>query len=83
MIADNLDLFGPPAVTYPRVPHPAPVSLQIVDLVEETAQMGLLAFELKRDPKKAQRAMPKTFRSAYPDATCCGISTENVAEFLI
>lgn len=56
---------------------------QEVDLIEETAQMGLRAFELKRDPKKAQRALPKTFRSAYPEAACYGISTENVAEFLI
>lgn len=45
--------------------------------------MGLRAFALKRDPKKAQRALPKTFRSAYPEAACYGISTENVAEFLI
>lgn len=56
---------------------------QEIDLVEETAQQGLRAFELKRDPQKAQRALPKTFRSAYPEAVCRGISMANVSEFLI
>lgn len=54
---------------------------QEVDLVEETAD-GLKAYELKWNPLKARDAISATFRSAYPNALCFGVSPENCAEFL-
>lgn len=55
---------------------------QEVDLVEESA-VGLRAFELKLDPKKAARGLSKTFTNAYPNAVCRGVSVADYNEFLM
>jgi predicted AAA+ superfamily ATPase len=54
---------------------------QEVDLVEESAS-GVKAFEFKWNPRKARVSLPKTFRSAYPDAECSVVTPETVLEFL-
>lgn len=55
---------------------------QEVDLVEESAS-GLNAFELKWNPAKATGSICKTFRNAYPDAKCIGVSPRNGFEHLL
>ena len=55
---------------------------QEVDLVEESAG-GLKAFELKWNPRKAHDPICATFRNAYPEAECLGVSTRDYAERLI
>ena len=54
---------------------------QEVDLVEESA-FGIKAFEFKWSPRKAGVSLPKTFRTAYPDADCRTITPDAVFEFL-
>ena len=54
---------------------------QEVDLVEESAS-DLRAFEFKWNPRKGDTPLPKTFRSAYPEAACRTITPQNVFEFL-
>ena len=54
---------------------------QEVDLVEESAS-DLRAFEFKWNPRKGDTPIPKTFRSAYPEAACRTITPQNVFEFL-
>lgn len=55
---------------------------QEIDFIEESAA-GLRAYEIKWNPKKAGRPLPRTFANAYPAALTFGISPENVYEFLI
>ena len=54
---------------------------QEVDLVEESA-FGIKAFEFKWTPRKAGAPLPKTFRTAYPNADCRTITPDTVFEFL-
>ncbi len=54
---------------------------QEVDLVEESA-FGIKAFEFKWNPRKAGVPLPKTFRTAYPNADCRTITPDTVFEFL-
>ena len=54
---------------------------QEVDLMEESAS-GMKAFEFKWNPRKGKTAPSKTFRSAYPDAVCRTITSQDVLEFL-
>ena len=54
---------------------------QEVDLVEESA-FGIKAFEFKWNPRKAGAPLPKTFRTAYPNADCRTITPDTVFEFL-
>ena len=54
---------------------------QEVDLVEESAS-GMKAFEFKWNPRKGKTVPSKTFRSAYPVATCHTITPQDVLEFL-
>ncbi len=55
---------------------------QEVDLVEESAD-GLRAFELKWNPAKAGNSICGTFRNAYREAECIGVSPRNCAEQLL
>lgn len=54
---------------------------QEVDYLEETSG-ELRAFEVKWNPKKAEKAINKTFTSAYPEAICRGVSPENYMEVI-
>ena len=55
---------------------------QEVDLIEETAS-GLSAYEVKWNPTKLDKAMSKTFLSAYPQAECHGVSPQNYISHFI
>ena len=55
---------------------------QEIDLVEESAS-GLRAFELKWNPAKVADSICETFRNAYPDAQCIGVSPRNGFEHLL
>ena len=55
---------------------------QEVDLIEESAE-GLTAFELKWSPKKVRNSICSTFRNAYPEAACIGVSPHNCVEHLL
>lgn len=55
---------------------------QEVDLIEETAS-GLSAYEVKWNPAKLNKAMSKTFLSAYPQAECHGVSPQNYISHFI
>lgn len=55
---------------------------QEVDLIEETAS-GLSAYEVKWNPAKLNKAMSKTFLSAYPQAECHGVSPQNYIPYFI
>lgn len=53
-----------------------------VDLVEESAG-ELRAFEIKWNPRKAEKPLSRTFRAAYPTAVCAGISPDRYVDYLI
>lgn len=55
---------------------------QEVDLIEETAS-GLSAYEVKWNPAKLNKAMSKTFLSAYPQAECHGVSPQNYISYFL
>lgn len=55
---------------------------QEVDLIEETAS-GLSAYEVKWNPAKLNKAMSKTFLSAYPQTECHGVSPQNYISHFI
>ena len=55
---------------------------QEVDLIEETAS-GLSAYKVKWNPAKLNKAMSKTFLSAYPQAECYGVSPQNYISHFI
>lgn len=53
-----------------------------VDLVEESAA-GLRAFEVKWNPRKAEKPLSRAFRAAYPTAVCAGIAPDRYVDYLI
>ncbi len=54
-----------------------------IDYIEESIESGLVAYEFKWSPSKAQKAKcPKRFASAYPDATWKCVSRDNYVEFV-
>ena len=55
---------------------------QEVDLIEESAT-GLNAYEVKWNAAKANKAMSKTFLSAYPQVQCHGVSPQNYISLLM
>lgn len=55
---------------------------QEVDYVEESGS-DLRAFEVKWNPRKAEKAISRTFRTAYPNAVCQGLSPKNYMDILL
>jgi hypothetical protein len=55
---------------------------QEVDLIEESA-IGLDAYEVKWNADKANKAMSRTFLSAYPHVRSHGVSPQNYIPLLM
>ena len=51
--------------------------VDLIDLIEESAT-GLAAYEVKWNAAKSNKAMSKTFLSAYPQVQCHGVSPQNL-----
>lgn len=54
-----------------------------IDYLEDSAESGLVAYEFKWSPAKAEKATcPRVFANAYPDARWCCVSRDNYVEFV-
>ena len=53
------------------------------DIGQALAESGLVAYEFKWSPAKAEKATcPRAFANAYPDARWCCVSRDNYVEFV-
>ena len=54
-----------------------------IDYLKDSAESGLVAYEFKWNPAKAEKAKcPRAFANAYPDARWSCISRDNYVEFV-